>query len=105
MTFTQPHRPLPEIVGGIRSVRDYFERFLPEDPLFVPELQRADEILAVIDTGSTSADTVATVMAIMSRPMPPHHGGTGWERVVSLVEEWGEALAEGSDPIHHPAQR
>lgn len=88
------HRPLPEIIGGIRSVRDYFERFLPEDQLYEPELDRANEILAVIETGATDPETVAQVTAILASPMPEHYDGTGWERFRALVGEWIEA-AEG----------
>ena len=41
-------RSLPNIIGSIASVRDYFANFAKEDPLLLPELDVAERIMPLL---------------------------------------------------------
>jgi len=90
-------RPLSQIVGGIRSVRDYFEQFSKEDPSFLPEWRVAVEIAVLVDEGSTDRTTRDHVRALLETRLADHHDGTGWQHLNALVCEW-LAVAEATDP-------
>lgn len=84
-------RPLSQIVGGLRSVRDYFERSSREDASFLPEWEVAVEIVRVIEDGAMDPRTRDRVRRLVEAPLRDHHDGTGWEHFRSLIREWLEA--------------
>ena len=96
-------RSLTEIVGGICSVRDYFIHFAKEQPLFLPELTVANEIVSLIQSGATDEATRGRVIALLEAPLEAHYDGTGWHHFKSLVREWVEASEESTvEPRRQP---
>jgi len=88
-------RSLSQIVGGLRSVRDYFEQSSREDPAFLPEWEIAVEIVTAIEDSTADPRTRDRVRQLVEAPLRDHHDGTGWEHFRSLIIEWLEATRVG----------
>lgn len=85
------HRPLPVIIGSIRSVRDYFAENSKHEPLFLPELRVAEEVVALLKAGPVDLGTRERVQSAIGGLVGEHYDGTGWHHFRSLVREWMEA--------------
>lgn len=81
---------IAEIIGRIRSHRDYFAHFAKGEPLFVPELSVANEILASIEVGSVDETTRNRVERAINGLTEEHYDGSGWHGFKNDVRFWLE---------------
>jgi hypothetical protein len=87
-------RSLPNIIACIESDRRYFENCAKDGPLFRPELELAEKILALIRGGAVDRNTRQQVRAALDAPIAEHYGGSGWCDLVRQIERWLEVAAE-----------
>jgi hypothetical protein len=81
---------IPEIIGRIRTHRNYFAHSAKEEPLFLPELRVANEILALIDGGSVDEAVRNKVERALNGLTERHCDGTGWHGFKNDVRFWLE---------------
>lgn len=86
-------------IGGICSVRDYFEHFSKEQALFLPELRVANEIVALVKDGAVDQATRENVQSSLRSLLEEHCDGTGWHHFKSLVAEWSENVEAGENSV------
>lgn len=77
-----------QVIQRMKFFVSYFEHFVEQEPLFWPELERAEKILGIVATGG--AGLAERVRSCLSAPMPPHYDGSGWEGFKSAVSAWLE---------------
>jgi hypothetical protein len=73
----------------------YFEHFVEENPLFGPELERAQKIVDIVTGGGTVTSRAERVRSSLSAPMREHCDGSGWKGFVAAVMAWLELTEQG----------